>query len=327
MTASERPPSAGTNPNNRADEESIFLPVGFVDVSATLDGGQAFRWWLEPDGTGDYRGVVGRRVVRIGESDGGLVVTPVDGKDAFGLSHAVTDYLGPYQDLDGFRTKFADDPCLGPSLRGYSGLRILRQDPWECLFSFICSSTSNIPRIKLNVGSVAQRLGFSIGPGDRDVTFPEPEMIAESGEQFLRDMGLGFRAKYLVPAAEAVASGNLPLADLREASYADARAALVELHGVGEKVADCVLAFSLDKPESFIVDRHILRALHKWYGVPEKASLTYAADWARDYFGDYSALANQYMFHRERLARRAADWGGSHRDRALPEDSQVGRYD
>ncbi|MBN4059289.1 hypothetical protein JYT32_00035 [Dehalococcoides mccartyi] len=300
--------------------ESVFLPVGFVDVAATLDGGQAFRWWPEQDGA--YRGVVGRRVVSVREVDGGLMIRPVDGKDLLGLAHSFSDYLGQDQDLDGFRARFADDPCLGPALRGYSGLRVLRQDPWECLFSFICSSTSNIPRIKLNVGSVAEALGYSIGSDNRDVTFPEPESVVEAGEQFLRDLGLGFRAKYLIPAAETIASGQLRLADLREASYMDARNALTDLHGVGEKVADCVLAFSLDKPESFIVDRHILRALHRWYGVPEKSSLTYAADWARDYFGEHAALANQYMFHRERLARRAADWGGKHTDRALPEDGR-----
>lgn len=303
-----------------ATVNSVFVPTGFVDVAATLDGGQAFRWW--PEKNGGYRGVVGRRTVVVTGNVDGVTVTPVDGGGTSGLAHSISDYLGPDQDLVGFKMRFADDPCIGPALRGYSGLRVLRQDPWECLFSFICSSTSNIPRIKLNVGAVAEKLGYATGTGARDFTFPEPEIIAEAGEQFLRDLGLGFRAKYLVPAAEAVASGQLRLTDLREASYKDARAALTELKGVGEKVADCVLAFSLDKPESFAVDRHILRALHKWYGVPEKASLTYAADWARDYFGEHAALANQYMFHRERLARRAADWGGSHTGRALPEDGR-----
>jgi N-glycosylase/DNA lyase len=306
-----------TSENSTITANSVFLPVGYVDIEATLDGGQAFRWWPANDG---YRGVVGRRVVTVSEADGGLLVTPVDAKALDGLSHSMLQYLGHDQDLEGFRTRFADDPCLGPALRGYSGLRVLRQDPWECLFSFITSSTSNIPRIKLNVGSVAEKLGYSVGPEARDVMFPEPEVIAEAGEQFLRDLGFGFRAKYLVPAAEAIASGRLNLCDLRETSYKDARAELIALHGVGEKVADCVLAFSLDKPESFIVDRHILRALHKWYDLPEKANLSYAADWARDFFGDHAALANQYMFHRERLASRASEWGGTHVERALPED-------
>ena len=311
-----------TTDNSTKTADAISLQIGFVDIEATLDGGQAFRWWRADSDDGSYRGVVGRRVLSIREVPGGVEVTPLDGKPANGVEHSTLDYLGQDQDLEGFRARFADDPCLGPALRGYSGLRVLRQDPWECLFSFITSSTSNIPRITLNVGSAAAHLGYSVGPEARDVTFPEPEIIVEAGEQFLRDLGFGFRAKYLIPAAEAVASGNLPLTDLREASYQDARAELVALHGVGEKVADCVLAFSLDKPESFIVDRHILRALHKWYELPEKASLSYAADWARDYFGEYSSLANQYMFHRERLARRAEEWGGDHVDRALPEDGR-----
>ena len=304
--------------NTSTTTNSVILPLGYVDVSATLDGGQAFRWW--PEDSGGYRGVVGRRTVNVSEIYGGVIVTPLDGKGSEGLEHTLLEYLGHDQDIDGFRMRFADDPCLGPALRGYSGLRVLRQDPWEALFCFITSSTSNIPRIKLNVGAAAERLGYSAGPEARDVTFPEPEDVAEAGEQFLRDLGFGFRAKYLIPAAEAVASGQLRLNDLREASYLDAREALISLQGVGEKVADCVLAFALDKPESFIVDRHILRALHKWYNLPAKASLSFAADWARDFFGQHSALANQYMFHRERLARRASDWGGAHVDHALPED-------
>lgn len=251
---------------------------------------------------------------------GGVAVTAEDDKGTEGLIHAVRDYLNLEQDLEGFRHQFAEDPCLGPALRGYAGLRVLRQDPWECLFSFITSSTSNIPRIKLNVNRAAEHLGYALGPRDKDVLFPEPEIIAEAGEQFLRDLGFGFRAKYLVPAAEAIASGELRLIDLRETPYTEARRQLIQLHGVGEKVADCVLAFSLDKPESFIVDRHILRALQKWYDLPDKANVSYAADWARDYFGEYAALANQYMFHRERLSRRASEWGGDHTDRALPED-------
>lgn len=298
--------------------DCIELNIGNVDIEATLDGGQAFRWWSEGDGS--YRGVIGRRVVSMENIPGGVAVTSEDDKGIGGLLHAVRDYLNLEQDLEGFRRQFADDPCLGPALRGYAGLRVLRQDPWECLFSFITSSTSNIPRIKLNVNRAAEHLGYTLGPRDKDVMFPEPEIIAEAGEQFLRDLGFGFRAKYLVPAAEAIASGELRLIDLREAPYTEARGQLTQLHGVGEKVADCVLAFSLDKPESFIVDRHILRALQKWYDLPDKANVSYAADWARDYFGEYAALANQYMFHRERLSRRASEWGGDHTDRALPED-------
>ena len=92
------------------------------------------------------------------------------------------------------------------------------------------------------------------------------------------------------------------------------------IHGVGEKIADCVLAFSLDKPEAFPIDRWTRRALEKWYGLSPRLTNTAAGEWARDHFGRYGAIAQQYMFHRERLAGRAASWGGAHNARALPED-------
>ncbi len=297
--------------------ESVFVPAADIDIAATLDGGQAFRWWPEHDG---LRGVIGNRAVHISRCEGGVLARSMDGGRAEGIAAQVHDYIGAGLDLDALRLRFADDPCIGPAVTGYAGLRLLRQDPWECLVSFICSSTSNIPRIKLNVGSVAVALGTRVGPGDRDFQFPYPGAVAEAGETRLRELGLGFRAKYLVPAAEAVAAGHLDLHALRSASYIEAREALIALAGVGEKIADCVLAFSLDKPEAFPVDRWIKRALHKWYGLPENVSNSAAADWARAQFGEYGAIAQQYMFHRERLAGRAAAWGGDHIALALPED-------
>ncbi|MEX0760840.1 MAG: DNA glycosylase [Dehalococcoidia bacterium] len=310
-----------SRPGEVSTVDAVFVPAADIDVSATLDGGQAFRWWPEHDG---LRGVIGERVLHIRRCESGVLARPMDGRPPEGIAAQVHDYIGAGLDLDALRLRFADDPCIGPAVTGYAGLRLLRQDPWECLVSFICSSTSNIPRIKLNVGSVASALGTRVGPGARDFQFPSPGAIAEAGETRLRELGLGFRAKYLIPAAESVAAGRLDLYALRNASYMEAREALIALAGVGEKIADCVLAFSLDKPEAFPVDRWIKRALQKWYGLPENVSNSAAADWARAHFGEYGAVAQQYMFHRERLAGRAAAWGGDHIAMALPEDMNRG---
>ncbi len=296
-----------------------------LDPESTLDGGQAFRWWRVPDSEDapTYDGVIGSTAVRVTavyDSAGVDIAVEVRSDDApTGFQAIVTDYLGIGSDISELRSHFADDPCIGPAIAGFSGLRLLRQDPWECLVSFICSSTSNIPRIKLNVNSIARELGQRVGSGDADFTFPAPDVIAGTGEQFLRDLGLGFRAKYVIPAAEAVACGGLDLFALREASYYEARATLVRLVGVGEKIADCVLAFSLDKSEAFPVDRHIRRALERWYGLPEGINNSKASDFARERFGRFGAVAQQYMFHRERLSQRA-NWGGDHTVHALPED-------
>jgi N-glycosylase/DNA lyase len=264
--------------------------------------------------------VIGRRALRLSERATGVLVEAVDGRPADGLAEAVSRYLSLDADLGAFSRRFADDPCLGPAIRGYAGLRLLRQDPWECLVSFICSATSNIPRIKLNVGSVACVLGDRTGPGARDFAFPSPDVIAAAGETKLRQLGLGFRAKSVAQAAEAVASGKLEFEPLRQVSYDAARAALMSLHGVGEKIADCVLAFSLDKPEAFPVDRWTRRALEEWYGLPPELNNTRAGEWARARFGEHGAIAQQYVFHRERLGGRARAWGGGHMAKALPED-------
>ena len=301
---------------------SFTLETDALDVEATLDGGQAFRWWRvggPKSGLASYDGVIGRSAVRISQVDGGARVDVRSGEVPEAFPDVVADYLGIRADLGKLLDAFRDDPCIGPAMNGFPGLRLLRQDPWECLVSFICSSTSNIPRIKLNVGSVARELGQRIGPGDADFAFPEPHVVAASGEQFLRDLGLGFRAKFIIPAAEKVASGQLDLYALREAPYHEARSKLVILNGVGEKIADCVLAFSMDKPEAFPIDRHIRRALEHWYGLPANFNNSQAADFARARFGQHGALGQQYMFHRERLAQRAK-WGGAHVEHALPED-------
>ena len=299
------------------------LPVagGPVALAATLDGGQAFRWWqVGQDDVSAFRGVIGDRLLRLSDCAGGVEVTALDDGPMPDALNKTADYLGGRTDLEEFKQEFAADPCIGPAVRGYAGLRLLRQDPWECLVSFICSSTSNVPRIKLNVGAVAAAIGRRIGPSDADFEFPTPSAVAGLGEQRLRDLGLGFRAKYVAIAAEQAAHGDLDLMALREQSYGDAKERLIGIHGVGEKIADCVLAFSLDKPEAFPIDRWTRRALEKWYGLSPRLNNRAVGEWARDHFGRYGAIAQQYMFHRERLAGRAASWGGAHNARALPED-------
>ena len=292
-----------------------------VALAATLDGGQAFRWWqVEPEEESTFRGVIEDRLLCLSKCNGGVEVTALDDGPVSDALAKTAGYLNANMNLEEFRQVFADDPCIGPAVRGYAGLRLLRQDPWECLVSFICSSTSNVPRIKLNVGAVATAIGQRIGPSAADFEFPTPSAIAGVGERRLRELGLGFRAKYVAAASELTARGDLDLMALRGQSYDDAKECLMGINGVGEKIADCVLAFSLDKPEAFPVDRWTRRALEKWYGLPPRLNNAAAGEWARSHFGQYGAIAQQYMFHRERLAGRAASWGGAHTARALPED-------
>jgi N-glycosylase/DNA lyase len=186
-------------------------------------------------------------------------------------------------------------------------MRVLRQEPWECLVSFICSANNNIPRITRNVGDIASAFGPPILDGASGPSaFPTAEQLAEAGETALRKLGLGFRAKYVAAAAERVAQSRIDLYGLREASYQDALDALVELAGVGDKIANCVLLFSLDKLEAFPVDVWIDRALRDWYFTPngETVPRVRMRAWAQKRFGRYAGYANQYLFHQRRLEGR-----------------------
>ena len=285
-----------------ANTGSAVLPrSGGFDLQSTVDGGQAFRWYAED---GVYRGVVGESVYLLSSSDSGIGVEILSGEPDGAEFESLQSYLGLDGSFEAFRDRFADDPVIGPALERWPGLRLLRQDPWECLVGFITSATSNVPRIKLNVGSIAVALGSRVGPGERDFSFPGPESVAEAGDARLRGLGLGFRAPYIVDAAQRVASRELDLEELRTADYMTARNALTDIHGIGEKIADCVLAFSLDKGAAFPIDRWVKRALVEWYGMPERMNSSAAAEWARDRFGVDCAYVQQYLFHRQRMAGR-----------------------
>ena len=285
-----------------AQANSVVLPGSAgVDLASTIDGGQAFRWYPQD---GAFRGVIGARVFLLSNAESGVSADISDGKLGGTDIELLQDYLGLDGRFEDFQRRYADDPVIGDALRLWPGLRLLRQDPWECLVGFITSATSNVPRIKLNVGSIASELGQRVGEGERDFEFPVPEAVAEAGEAKLRQLGLGFRAPYIVDAAQRVATGDLDLTRLRAIDYISARDALTDIRGIGEKIADCVLAFSLDKGAAFPVDRWVKRALIEWYGMPEKMNNSAAGEWARDRFGEDGAYVQQYLFHRQRMAAR-----------------------
>ena len=273
-----------------------------LDLDVTLDCGQSFRWRREPDGA--WAGVVGDALVRLRRERADLVIesAPTPPAEMAGL---LWEYLRMDDDLPAIQRRLARDARVGAAVRAYPGLRVLRQPPWETLASFILSATSNIPRI---AGTV-ERLAAAYGPpvvldGLTRHAFPSPERLAEVGERPLRALGCGFRAPYLAAAAEAVATGELPLDALRGAPYAELLERLTVLRGVGDKIADCVMLFALDRTEAFPVDRWVHRALRDWYGIDARRYRD-ARTWARAQFGADAGYANHYLFWRMRSSRPA----------------------
>lgn len=279
----------------------MLIPFdGILDLASTLLSGQAFRWRLED---GWFHGVLFNNIIKARQvSEGAEFFCAPDDESA--IMPLFRDYLRLDDDLEKIGASISKGEQISAAVCKYMGLRILRQEPWECLVSFICSANSNIPRISTNVEDMARSFGRTLEmDGDVRSAFPTPDALADAGEQKLRDLGLGFRAKYVAAAAERIARGDVDLYSLREATYEEALEALVELPGVGDKVGNCVLLFSLDKPRAFPVDVWIDRALREWYPEVVEQKLTRKAmrPWAQEYFGAYAGYANQYLFHGRRL--------------------------
>lgn len=273
---------------------------GPVDLAATLQGGQAFRWSRAPDGS--YYGVVGRRVVRLAPRPGGAV-------EATGWPRLPRPLIESYLRLEPHeaerRARLAADPVLAPAVRAHPGLRLLRQDPWETTCAFITSANNNVLRIEGTLRHLAREHGDPLdtpedAPGEAHA-FPAPDVVARLRERALRAAGLGYRAPFLKETARRVAKGDVDLMGLRGAPLADVREALLELPGVGPKVADCIALFSLDRDDAFPIDRWMIRAVADAFFGGEARKPAEVEAFARARWGADAGLAQQFLFHAIRL--------------------------
>ena len=303
----------------------MLIPfAGAYDLRGTLLGGQAFRW--RDEGQGWFGGVIFGNAVRMRRVEDGIeFVSAPDDEGA--LAPLVRDYLRVDDDMDEVYAALSEDEHLSDAVKQHRGLRVLRQEPWECLIGFICSANNNIPRITANVEDMAASYGRPLRhPASPDCvrnTFPSARELVDAGEQALRDLKLGFRAVNVIAAAEGIADGDGPdLYALREADYEDALAELVKLRGIADKVANCVMLFSLDKPQAFPVDVWIVKAMRDWYPdapvppalnsngnktTPTERHKREMREWALERYGAHAGYANQYMFHHKRWV----DLGGN----------------
>lgn len=272
----------------------LRIPMPLLDLEATLDGGQAFRWRHIDGG---WEGILGNRWVRLHTEAGDLVAeTATDPGDAAWLRH----YLGLDDDLEAIVRTFPDDPPLRAAVQECPGLRLLRQDPWECLASFILSSTKQIIQIQHCVALLCDAFGDPIpGPANAPSprAFPTAIQLASVPEGRLRECKLGFRARYLAAAAQEVGAGRLDLESLRELSTTEARDQLTRLPGVGPKIANCVLLFAYGRQDAFPVDVWVLRALRELYFPRRRPKPRTLLRFTETHFGPNAGYAQQYLFH------------------------------
>jgi N-glycosylase/DNA lyase len=276
----------------------LIFQVQNYDLAATLTSGQAFRW----QGHGQsWTGVIGNRWVRLHSQPGIITAETAEPvSDWSWLRH----YLQLNLDLEQVLATFPKDDPMRTAVAACHGLRLLRQDPWECLASFILSSTKQIVQIRQIISQLCELYGNPVAvlPGcPPERAFPTPQRLADTSEAELRACKMGFRAPHLLSAARAVAAGKLDLRFLSGLPLGSAREALVDLPGVGRKIADCVLLFACGFPTAFPVDVWVLRALRELYFPRRRIAPARLLEFTSSYFGPNAGYAQQYLFHYMRV--------------------------
>jgi N-glycosylase/DNA lyase len=265
--------------------------VPVATLAEQLDGGQAFRWRRESDGS--WQGVFGDTVAGVRAGPAGL-----EWRAPAGLSHAEAA-LARYLDAGGAQARLSaelpwrSDPVLRAARDAFPGLRILRQDPHEALIGFLCSSNKRIAQIRVMVAALAERLGAPLAGGFR--ALPGWAALADADEAVLRACSLGYRAAFLRGTASALRARPDWAREFAGLTTPELLEALCRLPGVGPKVAACVALFGFGRLESFPVDTWVVQAMGSAYGLHgwKPAQLE---QFGRVHFGPAAGLAQQYLF-------------------------------
>ncbi len=259
-------------------QDIILCQVPAFDLAQTLDCGQAFRWQQQPDGS--FAGVAGGRRLHISAvgQDITLHNTTRQEYEAFWRHYFDLD-----RDYEAVQRQLSAHPVLRQAIAFCPGLRILNQEPWEALCSFIISQNNNIARIKGIVARLCESFGESLGEGW--YAFPTAQRLAVLDVEDLAPLRCGFRARYILDAARRVAGGEIVLENLPALQMAEAQAVLCRILGVGEKVAQCAMLFGQGRVECFPRDVWIQRACRSFFpdGLPE-------------YVLPYAGIAQQHLF-------------------------------
>ena len=248
-----------------------------------FDCGQAFRW--EADESGAYTGVAYGTPARVWQEDDAVCILSECGS----YEKIWQNYFDMERDYKSLREEISREAALRCACDFGRGIRILRQEPWEALCSFIISQCNNIPRIKGIVEKLCRLCGDEVTFCDKTYfSFPSAEVVSRLSENELATLRSGYRAAYIKNAAEAVSRGEFDLGAVAALPTEEAKRELLGLTGVGEKVASCVLLFGMGKLDAFPIDVWMKRAIVEFFGEGK-------FDYSR--FGGYAGLAQQYMFH------------------------------
>jgi len=266
-----------------------------IDVENSINSGQVFLWRKNNN---SWYGINGQDILKI--SNSGKVKSYQNFK---------TDFFRKKDNYKKIIESISRDSITKKDVKQYSGLRILEQDPFQCLISFIVSSKSNIPKIKSSLENISKKFGIKVEFENQEFfLFPKSENLANASIKEIQSCGVGYRAKFIKEAAKRVTQKRIDFEYLKKCSYDEAKKEIYQIPGVGNKVADCIMLFSLNKLESFPLDRWMIRILEKYYS--NKFDLETKTITEKQYrilheeivnhFGPFAGYAQQFLFKMER---------------------------
>ncbi|MCT4612273.1 MAG: 8-oxoguanine DNA glycosylase [Clostridia bacterium] len=271
--------------NNNIEVENIKC----FNIANTLECGQCFRFRKKEEL--DYYVIAHERILRVKQEKNKLTFFDLNKEEFEDIWVEYFDLNRNYREL----LDIYDDNHMKEAKSLGEGIRILKQEPFECLLSFIISQNQRIPRIKIIINNVCRMFGEKIGEidGEEIYSFPSPNRLKEAEEIDFIDCKAGFRAKYLKDAIDKINNKELNLLELTELNTEELKLSLESIKGVGNKVSDCVMLFSYARYEVFPVDVWVKRVMKSLYDIDEKE----IKQFKERYFGDYAGIAQQYLFH------------------------------
>jgi N-glycosylase/DNA lyase len=285
------------------EQEIILKNIDSFQPKHIFECGQCFRWDVNSDGS--YTGIVRKSVLNVKKAGSDIIITGISDED---LKHLIQDYFDLGRDYRKIKSILEKvDSNVKISIKYGEGIRILNQDLWETIISFIISANNNIPRIKGIIRRVSEKYGEKIvWNGKEYYSFPTQAELSKATVQDLRDLGLGFRDIRVFETTRIIASNKICLDELKNKSTAEVRKILLTLPGVGPKVADCVLLFSnLKRLEVFPIDVWVRRVMNDLYIKMEdeaKVDKKQVLNLAKEKYGELAGLAQQYLFYWKREA-------------------------
>ena len=278
------------NENKNCQTIQEFKKSSECHLEHIFECGQCFRWNKYEDG---YIGVVGDKVAYVYEKDDVICLEGAKEEDR----QFWWEYFDFGRDYGWIMRKLEKDEILKEAMKYGYGIRILKQEPFETLISFIISANNRIPMIKRAVENIARRFGEKIEfKGMEFYSFPTAEQLSRATVKDLEECGTGFRAPYIVEAVRKIKEEKIDLEEIKKLDTDEAMKRLLEFKGVGPKVADCVLLFSMQKFDAFPVDVWVKKIMQKFYLAPD-VSLNKIREFGKNKFGNLSGFAQQYLFY------------------------------